>query len=215
MNGPEALGGNANTDPFQFSLVNELALILIISFLIMSWLMMQLEKRKRKNEARLLKERETMLRTEKTECEDNLFALKQEIDPFFTDLQQQQLRIEAFQTEIEMIMDGGKVSAEHRKNLIMERLQHTAIITEENWLEFKDLFIQVYPGFFVRLKEKYPELSQAEIRLLALIRLNMSTREMANCLGVSPETIKKCRYRLRKKINLPEAVALEEIALSI
>ena len=47
--------------------------------------------------------------------------------------------------------------------------------------------------------------------MLSLTRLKLSTKEMASMLGVSADTIKKTRQRLRKKIDLAEDQSLEDI----
>jgi DNA-binding CsgD family transcriptional regulator len=97
----------------------------------------------------------------------------------------------------------------------MEKLASSTILTEDEWRDFRRLFEQVQPGFLYRLKEKFPDLSPAEIRLLILTKLNLSTREMAHMLGISMETIRKSRYRLRKKLNLEEESNLEVLIQQI
>ncbi|HEY8938181.1 MAG TPA: hypothetical protein VIM65_23325, partial [Cyclobacteriaceae bacterium] len=47
-------------------------------------------------------------------------------------------------------------------------------------------------------------------RLSALIKLNLSIKEMASMLGISPESVKKSRYRLKRKLGLTENDVLEE-----
>ena len=80
-----------------------------------------------------------------------------------------------------------------------------------DWENFSHLFDKVHTGFLVKLKEKFPHLTPAEVRLLSLTRLKLSTKEMASMLGVSADTIKKTRQRLRKKIDLAEDQSLEDI----
>jgi DNA-binding CsgD family transcriptional regulator len=43
--------------------------------------------------------------------------------------------------------------------------------------------------------------TEAEKRLLALTKLEMSNSEIAAMLGISPESVIKTRYRLRKKVG--------------
>ena len=66
---------------------------------------------------------------------------------------------------------------------------------------FRQLFEQAYPHFFEKLHQLQPDLSPAEVRLLTLLKLNIPTKEMGFMLGVSAETIRKSRYRLRKKLD--------------
>ncbi|WP_080056399.1 helix-turn-helix transcriptional regulator [Spirosoma aerolatum] len=87
----------------------------------------------------------------------------------------------------------------------IESLRQSVILTETNWLEFKQLFERVYPHFFDNLLTKYQDLTPAEVRLLALLKLNIASREMAYMLGVSIESLRKSRYRLRKKLETQQA----------
>ena len=96
-----------------------------------------------------------------------------------------------------------------------EKLISGAILTDDDWRHFRSLFEQVYPGFLLRLRDKYPDLSPAELRLLILTKLNLSSREMANMLGVSIEAIRKARYRMRKKLDLKEESNLEALIQQI
>jgi hypothetical protein len=83
----------------------------------------------------------------------------------------------------------------------VEKLKRSTIITEDEWIQFRSLFDKVHKGFFTRLKVQYPDVTQAEIRLMALTKLNLSTKEMAGILGISPESIRKSRYRFLKKVS--------------
>jgi DNA-directed RNA polymerase specialized sigma24 family protein len=73
------------------------------------------------------------------------------------------------------------------------------LLTENDWQEFKTLFNGVHPDFFVSLQSRYPGLSQGEIRVLALCKLQLSSQEMAAMLGISLQSVRTSRYRLRKK----------------
>ena len=48
----------------------------------------------------------------------------------------------------------------------------------------------------------FPKLTKSEKRLCALISIDMSTKNIAILLNISPETVKKTRHNLRKKIGL-------------
>ncbi|MFZ5553468.1 MAG: tetratricopeptide repeat protein [Bacteroidota bacterium] len=93
----------------------------------------------------------------------------------------------------------------------MEQLSRARIITEDDWAEFKRLFENVFKGFFIKLKETYPGITTAEIRLAALLKLKLSTKEIAGMTGVSSDSVKKTRQRIRKKMNLAEEDDLEEL----
>lgn len=87
-------------------------------------------------------------------------------------------------------------------------LMELAILTEADWERFRQLFDQVYPNYLLRLRQKHATLTPAEIRIICLSRLALSTKEMADMLGVSTDTVVKTRYRIRRKTNLPEGTYL-------
>ncbi len=98
---------------------------------------------------------------------------------------------------------------------LVQQLQQTTILTDEDWLRFKSLFEEVHGGFLYRLKEKYPAFSPAEIRFVSLAKLNFSTKEMAAALGVSPQSIRTNWYRIRRKLDLEESVTPEALVSAI
>jgi len=94
---------------------------------------------------------------------------------------------------------------------LIQQLQQSTILTEEDWQDFQLLFDKAYPGLILRFREKFQELSVGELRYFVLSRLNLSTKEMAGMLGVSANAIQVMRHRIRKKLNLPESISLEEM----
>jgi tetratricopeptide (TPR) repeat protein/DNA-binding CsgD family transcriptional regulator len=83
----------------------------------------------------------------------------------------------------------------------IQTLLSSVILTDHDWQQFRRLFERVYPRFFETLRSHYPDHSPAEVRLLALSKLGLPTKEMAFMLGVSSEAIRKGRHRLRKKLE--------------
>lgn len=97
----------------------------------------------------------------------------------------------------------------------MAELMESAILTEADWDRFRKLFERVYPNYILRLRKKYDTLTPAETRLICLSRLSLSTKEMADMLGVSQDTVVKTRYRIRKKTELPEGADLGDAFASV
>ncbi len=81
---------------------------------------------------------------------------------------------------------------------------------DEEWEKFKLYFENVYPGFFEGLLQKHPSLTPQELRLTALIRLNLSIQEIATVLGISAESVKTSRFRLKKKMELQNEETLTD-----
>jgi DNA-binding CsgD family transcriptional regulator len=109
---------------------------------------------------------------------------------------------------------NDKEAALEQQAIIAVLIQHV-ILTEDDWNHFKRLFEQAYPQFFTRLKNKFPDMTLAEQRLAALIRLHLTTRQMASLLGISPDSVHKSRQRLRQRLHVGRASNLEEIVSTI
>lgn len=74
--------------------------------------------------------------------------------------------------------------------------------SEKEWESFKHLFQELHHDFFNKLKVRHPDLTIYETRLCALIKLNLSSAEMAGMLNISVSSLTSARYRLRKKLDL-------------
>lgn len=84
----------------------------------------------------------------------------------------------------------------------------TRILRNEDWYNFKALFEKSYPGYVRRLREAYPDLSEAEERLFLLLKLNLTTPEIASTLGIQRQSVKKTRTRLRRRLGLESSQSL-------
>ncbi|GGG72709.1 hypothetical protein GCM10007415_00010 [Parapedobacter pyrenivorans] len=88
---------------------------------------------------------------------------------------------------------------------ILQQLRNSTILTDSDWIDFREQFQKVYPGFTDRLMERHPDLTTSEVRYLLLLRLELSNPEIANALGISPASLRVTWHRLRKKIGLSAA----------
>ncbi|MCY1536411.1 hypothetical protein D9M68_718690 [compost metagenome] len=132
------------------------------------------------------------LKNEKQSTEAQIINARQQIDFFTQSIAEKNNLIEYLQTE-KMIIDNAAINFE---------LSQFTILTEEDWQKFKTSFETINPGFLQRLKHKMPQITQGEQRIIFLSKLGLTTKEMANATGVSPETIRSVSSRMRKKFNL-------------
>ncbi len=86
---------------------------------------------------------------------------------------------------------------------------------DNNWQNFTRYFEQVHSGFSKTIKNKFPTITTNELRLMALLKMNMSSKEIASILNISNEGVKKARYRLRKKLALDSDQSLQEQVLQL
>lgn len=83
----------------------------------------------------------------------------------------------------------------------LENLVDYGINLDKDWDQFQQVFEQVHPQFYQDLKTRFPALTRQDMRLCALLKLNLSNKEMATLLNISPHSVNMKRYRLRKKMG--------------
>lgn len=76
------------------------------------------------------------------------------------------------------------------------------ISRKSNWNEFELLFQKVYNSFYEKLNANFPDLTANERKLCAFLKLNMSSKDIANITFQSEEALKKARQRLRQKLGI-------------
>jgi tetratricopeptide (TPR) repeat protein len=154
--------------------------------------------------------KQEQLRQKREQAVAELKEAEGRLETFTRTLQEKNELIERFNDELSELQkhteQGMSIASEH-----MAQLQRLTILTEEEWEQFRSLFEKVHHGFFYRLREKYPDLSPAEIRYVTLSKLKFSNKEMAGVLGISANAIRTLRSRLRKKLNLPDEENIEKV----
>ncbi|MCE7993642.1 MAG: sigma-70 family RNA polymerase sigma factor [Roseivirga sp.] len=53
-----------------------------------------------------------------------------------------------------------------------------------------------------QLKSRFPELTSYDMRLCTYLKANLSTKEIATLLNITPDSAKKAKHRLRKKLSM-------------
>ncbi len=71
-----------------------------------------------------------------------------------------------------------------------------------NWKEFETRFAKVHESFYHSLDQKFPDLSHNERKICAMLKLGLSSKEIAAITSTLPESVDTARSRIRKKLNL-------------
>lgn len=113
--------------------------------------------------------------------------------------------------EIKSILNKKEPNSEAE----LKKLVNKYTVQDNNWRDFDHYFESVNKNFYTRLKQKYPEISANDLKICALIKLNLSIKEMATILNISPDSVKTARHRLRKKLQLSTEENLTDFILSV
>jgi DNA-binding CsgD family transcriptional regulator len=92
----------------------------------------------------------------------------------------------------------------------MERNIKQNIENDSNWKRFEENFDLVYENYLKRLSEMYPDLNTSDKKLCAYLKMDLSSKDIAQLLNMSIRSIEMNRYRLRKKMDLDRDVNLSE-----
>jgi len=158
------------------------------------------------------------------------------------ELQNRQLQEEKLRQELEVKRKGLTSSTLHviQKNQLLENLRdRLAILVKDDkrdqkkqlqqliqqinlnfnhdqyWNEFREMFGQVHQQFFDNLKTRAEELTGNDLRLLSLIKLNLASGDIATLLGISQDSLRVSRYRLKKKLCLNNGESLTAFVQSL
>lgn len=180
--------------------------VFIVLFLIMVIAMIMAILLYNRQVLKIKKDKQILL-SEKRRVDEELKFTEMKLNDYTENLRKNNVLIESFKQQIEQLKNknGDHVVVRH-----LEELMQAHIMTDDSWTEFKKIFLKVYPNFFFEIKKTFLHLSETDIRLLTLIKLQCNNKEMANMLGITIEGIKKAKQRLRKKMKLGEQVTIEE-----
>jgi DNA-binding CsgD family transcriptional regulator len=106
------------------------------------------------------------------------------------------------------------------ENAINELKKMIKVLSEDDkmdkdWDHFAQHFDKVHRDFVVVLKEKHPTITGNELKLSAYLRMNLSTKEIAQLMNISVRGIEISRYRLRKKLGISSEVNLFDYLISL
>jgi len=86
---------------------------------------------------------------------------------------------------------------------------------DEEWKNFKRHFESVNPEFFIKLKKKCPELTEENLRICAYIKMGLKSKDISQLLNITPKSVNTNRSRLRKKLDVPDDVELDDFLRNI
>lgn len=176
---------------------------LLIGAIITIW---QIAKRRRRDKELL------QLKNEQIQVE--LKMSERELRNVLRNLMEKNTLISDLNEELTVLQqENSKTNTE--QEALTKTLQSFTLLTEEDWVEFKRLFEKCYTGFFDYFNENFEDITNAEMRLAALIKLDLENLEMSNALGISPDSVRKTNLRLRKRLGIQDQKELQKFIRAI
>jgi len=108
------------------------------------------------------------------------------------------------------IVKGDEKSLQSVIKTIDQNLNNT-----DDWKMFEEAFNNADKDFINKIKKLHDNLTPNDLRLCAYLRLNLTSKEIAPLFNISVRSVEIKRYRLRKKLDLPQKANLIEYILSV
>lgn len=112
--------------------------------------------------------------------------------------------------EIQKI-ERSAVNYLEKKEGKLHALLESHLMTDDNWKVFKTEFQKTYPDYYENLVLNFPDLTDANLRIVLLQNLGFSYNETASLLGITPEAVRKSRQRMKKKYGKNDDALFETL----
>jgi AraC family chitin signaling transcriptional activator len=215
-----------NVSEFNFSIekpwfLSNIAILfyaLILLTLIFTWYLLSRRYYNRKQE-RLLAEAQKELELKELESSQKIIKLnndklRNDIETKNRELATSTMSIikknEFLSTIKTELLEGKEKNVSKVVHIIDKNLNNT-----DDWKMFQEAFNNADKKFLDKVKDKHPDLTPNDLRLCAYLRLNLSSKEIAPLLNISPRSVEVKRYRLRKKMSLDHNSNLTNYILEI
>lgn len=193
------------------------ALLTILLFIGINWFY---KRYYRKQRARILEKTTNELKLKELAAQKQIIQLKnqglnQEIESRNRELAISTINMISKNTTLNSIKDELKKSSNASELKSVIKLIDSSINNKQDWEFFEEAFNNADKDFFKKVKELHPQLTPNDLRLCVYLRLNLSSKEIAQLLNISTRSVEIKRYRLRKKIDLQRKVNLNDYFINL
>lgn len=185
------------------------AFFISLLFLAMLWLLIARYHNRKKTHQKILNQKEKIhvqqLQLEKIKQDQ----ANRELICQATLIQQQKSFLEKLKSDLQELTgsDSGNSGG------MLRRAVHAidrSLQGGQAWRQFETRFTQIFPGFFQHLTAINPALTSQDIKICAYHRMNLDTKEIASLCYLTVRAVQTSRYRLRKKLEIPEEMSFQE-----
>jgi len=199
-----------------------LLLVAFLSSILIGVLFIRQKQLKNKKDKALMELEQALLKEEQLQTQLELSNTKQlleykekELTSFTLNMIQKNQLLQDLKQQVEELIHKSE-----DKNMVqpLQKLKQNIQSnnqSDKQWENFKLAFEQVHKNFFHNLQQQCLDITPYDLKLAALLRLNFSSKEIATFLSISEDSVKKARYRLRKKLNLEKENNLVSFLMKI
>lgn len=202
--------------------------VVIVLVILIAGLIISRQRLKIKNEQKLHEQNKQVYQTQnqlmEVELENKKLQeenLRQELEIKTKELSSYTLHVirknqqlEDLQAQLEGLVKDDKRDQKKQIKQLSDQIS-AGLSDDQHWEEFRGIFEQVHQSFFDRLQQQSGPLTSNDLRLIALMKMNHTSSDISTLLGVSQDSLRVMRHRLRKKLNLPQGENLSNFIQSI
>lgn len=168
-----------------------------------------------RHQLELEKSEKELMRLQKEKLEAEITHKNAELASATMNLVQKKEFIQKLKTELQQLQKTAKAGEDNPElKKVLKALSEDEKLDVE-WEQFSQHFNSVHGDFLTALKKSYPELKPHELKLCAYLRMNLSSKEIAQLMSISLRGVEISRYRLRKKLQLPTEVNLVQFLFEL
>lgn len=166
----------------------------------------EFEEEKMKQDFKMLEQEHIIAQQREQLLEAELQVKGKELASLALDAVVQQKAVENLKEAISQQKSKGGIN-QHDVDVILKQISGN-LNGEEFWDIYQENFDLIHKNFFRNLRKQYPTLTPSDLRFCALLRLNLSTKDIAQFTNLTTRGVETARYRLRKKFAIPEGSSL-------
>jgi tetratricopeptide (TPR) repeat protein len=183
--------------------------ILVCLFLFLLYNRQKLKAKNAEMKEKLIQQDLVQSELKNTQLEQDIAVHQQEIAAITLSMIRKNEHIEKLKEQI------SKLDQNDSKAIELNRRMREQEIADIDWNNFNAHFSKIHPEFYTNLLETNRSITQSEMRTAALIKMNLSNREIASITGVNVRSVDQTKYRLKKKIAQESESSLVELIRSI
>ena len=200
----------------QLLLIGLAILIITIGILIFLWQRNKAIKNRQNAEYQqsLMEEKLTVSKLEQQNLQQTIEFKEKELINLALFIIQKIEFIEILNNELKTLQKDAQSSKAEIVNKLSQLISTNLKIDKER-SEFQIHIDKTNQLFFKKLKDRFPTITENEKKLSAMLRINLSSKDIASILNISPSSVDMSRYRLRKKLNLSNDESIVDFLNSI
>lgn len=148
-----------------------------------------------------LEESNSFQSAENAVLQDNLGLKQLIIEQQKHELAANALEMANLNEKIEQILEKTALSGKMNE---VTRMLNDMKSGDKNWESLLLRFKKLNPDFMDKLQARFPELSQSELEFCALVKLNLSFKDIANLMNINHKSVFAKKYRITQKLKATE-----------